>query len=202
MFESRPSQGLTPSTAGVERVAKAIPLDLRQRRFSVVFRGYDRAEVAAFLAEVAEDYERAVQEVERLQQDVRRMEVLLEQYREHERHLRNAMLTAQKLSDGIRETAEQEGRRIVNEAEGRSGLLLHQAETRLEATKREIEELKRKRLDVEKSLEWAISGLRRSVDFIRDQERREEHPNHAHAPGESRPTSSSGATGSWAPTES
>ena len=38
------------------------PLDLRQQRFRVGFRGFDRVEVASFLAAVADDYEQSLRE--------------------------------------------------------------------------------------------------------------------------------------------
>ena len=42
---------------------KVTPLDLRQQKFKTVMRGYDRAEVEAFLNETAEDYEQALREI-------------------------------------------------------------------------------------------------------------------------------------------
>ena len=152
---------------------KVTPLDLRQQRFKTVFRGYDRAEVAAFLAEVAEDYEHALRESDHLQQDIKRMEAVLNEHREHERNLRNTLLTAQKLSDGIRENADQEGKRIVREAEGRVDLLLDKAQARLEEIEREINDLKLRRREVETSLEATISSLRSSLDSIREHDQRE-----------------------------
>src|SRR5256885_376143 len=38
------------------------PLDLRQQRFRKSFRGFDRVEVTAFLAAVADDYEQALRD--------------------------------------------------------------------------------------------------------------------------------------------
>ena len=35
---------------------KVTPLDLRQQKFRTVVRGFDRAEVEAFLSETADDY--------------------------------------------------------------------------------------------------------------------------------------------------
>lgn len=152
---------------------KVTPLDMRQQRFKSVFRGFDRAEVAAFLSEVAEDYEHALREADRLQQDVKRMQEVLNEHREHERNLRNTLLTAQKLSEGIRENADQEGKRIVREAEGRADLLLQRAQSRLEEIERETNELKLRRREVETSLEATISSLRSSLDSIREQDQRE-----------------------------
>jgi cell division initiation protein len=152
---------------------KVTPLDLRQQRFKTALRGYDKAEVAAFLAEVADDYEHALRETDRLHQDIRRMEALLTEHREHERNLRNTLLTAQKLSDGIRENAEQESRRLVREAESRSDLLLQKAQARLEDLQRQIDDLKLRRRDVATSLESTISSLRNSLEFVTSQEQTE-----------------------------
>jgi cell division initiation protein len=172
MFDPRQSAASATNTQG-ERHMKVTPLDLRQQRFRAAFRGYDKAEVAAFLAEVADDYEQALRETDRLQQDMRRMEALLNEHREHERNLRNTLLTAQKLSDGIRENAEQEGRRLVREAESRCDLLLQKTHVRLEELQRQIDDLKLKRRDVTTSLESTISSLRNSLEFVAEQEQNE-----------------------------
>ena len=92
------------------------PLDLRQQRFRGAFRGFDRIEVTSFMAAVADDYEQALREVDRLRQDLARMEGVLNEHREHEKNLRNTLLTAQKLSEDIHSNAEEEGRRIIREA--------------------------------------------------------------------------------------
>jgi cell division initiation protein len=162
----------TSHPAGVRRM-KVSPLDLRQLRFRSAIRGYDRAEVAALLAEVADDYEFALREVENLRQEVTKMEALLAQHREHERDLRNTMITAQKLSEDIRANAEAQARQVIREAEGRSDLLLQKTQSRLEDVQREIDGMKLKRREVENSLESSISTLRSTLDFIREQEQRE-----------------------------
>jgi cell division initiation protein len=152
---------------------KVSPLDLRQLRFRSTFRGFDRAEVAALMAEVADDYEHALRDVDNLRQDVSKMEALLNQHREHERDLRNTMVTAQKLSDDIRANAEAQAKQIIREAEGRSDLLLHKTQARLEDVQREIDEMKLKRREVENSLEASVATLRSTLEFVREQEQRE-----------------------------
>ena len=152
---------------------KVSPLDLRQLRFRTAFRGFDRAEVLAVMAEVADDYEHALREVDTLRQEVSKMEALLEQHREHERDLRNTMVTAQKVSEDIRANADAQARQIVREAEGRSDLLLQKTQSRLEDVQREIDGLRLKRKDVETSIEANISTLRNTLDFVREQEARE-----------------------------
>ncbi len=152
---------------------KVSPLDLRQLRFRTAFRGFDRAEVLALITEVADDYEHALREVDRLQQEISKMEALLNQHREHERDLRDTMVTAQRVSDDIRTNAEAQARQIVREAEGRSDLLLQKTQARLEDIQREIDGMKMKRREVETTLEASVSALRSTLEFVREQEQRE-----------------------------
>jgi cell division initiation protein len=149
------------------------PLDLRQQRFRKAFRGFDPVEVTAFLVAVADDYEQALRETDRLRQELMRLEVVLAENRGQEKNLQSTLMTAQKLSDDIKANAEQEAKRIVREAEGRSDLLLDKTQARLEDIQREIDGLKLKRKDVETSIEANISTLRNTLEFVREQEARE-----------------------------
>jgi len=160
------------------------PLDLRQQRFRKTLRGFDPVEVTAFLAAVADDYEQALRETDRLRQDLMRMEVVLSQHRDNEQNLRATMMTAQKLSDDIKSTADAEAkriiagadaeaRRIILEAASRSELLLDQTQARMEDIQREIDGLKLKRKDVETTIEATIQTLRNTLEFVREQEARD-----------------------------
>ncbi|HSK08359.1 MAG TPA: DivIVA domain-containing protein [Vicinamibacterales bacterium] len=152
---------------------KVTPLDLRQQKLTVVFRGYDRNEVDALLNEVADDYERALRETDRLHQELARMESLIAEHREHERNLRNTLLTAQRLADEIREHAELEARRTLEEAESRAELVLQQSQGRIDELQRDIDGLKLKRRDVEATLQATIAALRNALDFVHDQDQKE-----------------------------
>jgi cell division initiation protein len=149
------------------------PLDLRQQRFHSRFRGFDKIEVASFLAAVAEDYEQALRETDRLRQDLASMEAVLAEHRQHEQNLRSTLMTAQKLSEDIKSTAEKEAERIVREAEGRAQLMLDKTQARLEDVQREIDGMKLKRRDVETTIESTISALRNTLEYVREQDQRE-----------------------------
>jgi cell division initiation protein len=160
------------------------PLDLRQQRFRKTLRGFDPVEVTAFLAAVADDYEQALRETDRLRQDLMRMEVVLGQHRDNEQNLRATMMTAQKLSDDIKSTADAEAKRIIAgadadakriilEAASRSELLLDQTQARMEDIQREIDGLKLKRKDVETTIEATIQTLRNTLEFVHEQEARD-----------------------------
>lgn len=178
MFDSRtsspPGQGLAGELGErPERIMKIAPLDLRQQRFRKTFRGYDPTEVVAFLIEAADDYEQALREIDLLRQDLARMEAVLAEHRERETNLRNTLLTAQRLADEIKEAAQNEGKLIVREAEGRAGLLLEKAQARLGQIERDIDELRLRRRGVEGSLEASIQALYHALEFIRDQDQPE-----------------------------
>jgi len=175
MFDrTNPPASTSAASAGsspVERVMRIAPLDLKQQRFRTQLRGFDRTEVVAFLTEAADDYEHALREIDRLRQDLVRQEALLGEHREREANLRNTLLTAQRLSDEIKESAQTESKLIIREAQGRADLLLQKAQGRLEEVERDINELRLRRRDVEGSLEGSIQSLYRALEFIREQDR-------------------------------
>jgi len=196
MFDSRnPSPagatGAEPGEARPERIMKISPLDMRQQRFKKSFRGFDRTEVVAFLTEAADDYEQALRDVDLLRQDLNRMEALLTEHRQREADLRNTLLTAQRLSDGIKQTAQEEAKLILREAEGRANMLIEKASVRLDQIDRDINELRLRRRDVEGSLEASIQGLYNALEFIREQDRPERDEKillHRPRQGEATPT--------------
>jgi cell division initiation protein len=151
---------------------KVTPLDLRQQRFKTVMRGYDRGEVQAFLLEAADDYENALRENDRLRQDVAKLDAVLGEHRGQERNLRNTLLTAQKLSDEVKEQAQKEAGLILREAEGQRDLILQKAQGRLEDVQREIEALRLKRREVENEIEGLVRTLNSTLEFIREQDAR------------------------------
>ena len=146
---------------------------MRQTRFASAMRGFDKTEVTAFLEEAASDYEHALRENDCLRQQVAALEASLSQYRELEGGLKSTLVSAQKVADDIRETAQQEAARLVREAEGRVELMLHKAQARVEDAGREIDTLKLKRREVQTNIEACVSSLQSTLDFVREQDQRE-----------------------------
>lgn len=156
-----------------ERHMTVSPIDMRQPRFGTAMRGFDRTEVTAFLEEAATDYENALRENDRLRQEIMRLEASLNQFRELEGSLKTTLMSAQKVADDMRENATKDAARILREAEGRAELLVQKAQSNKEDVDREIDGLRLKRREVETNIEACISTLHNTVDFIREQERRE-----------------------------
>jgi cell division initiation protein len=180
MFESDDVHQPAESTRRPERRSVTVtPLDLRQCRFRGAFRGFDRDEVTSFLSEAAADYEQAVRDNERLREDMARLESSIAQFRNLESSLKTALISAQKVSDDMRATAEHEAARIVREAEARAELVQARAQARLEDVQREIEGVTLKRRHALTGIEATIGALRNTLDFIHEQDARE----HGETPG-------------------
>ena len=149
------------------------PLDLRQQQFRTTLRGFDKDEVTAFHAEAADDYAEAIREADRLRQEVARLEGLVAEHREHERNLRNTLMTAQRLADEISDNAHKQAAIIIKDAETRAGLIIEKAQSRYEDVQREIDGLRLKRREVEGSVEAVISSLKNTLEFVREQDARD-----------------------------
>ena len=165
-----------------DRHSAPTPLDVRQAKFSTSMRGYERAEVNSFLLEAADGYEQATRENERLRQEVARLEASLSQYRELEGALKGALMSAQKVSDDMKETASLDAARIIREAEGRAELITQKAQASLEDVQREIDGLRLKRRESEVALESIIAALHNTLEFVREQDQREQHRVVSHRP--------------------
>ena len=161
---------------GVERHLGVSPIDMRQAKFGTSMRGFDKTEVSAFLLEAADSFEQALRDNDRLRQDLARIEASLNQFRELEGGLKNTLMSAQKVADDMRENAQQEAARIQREAEGRVALMLEKAQARVEDVQRDIDGLKLKRREAETSIEAMMSALRHTLEFVREQDQREQAP--------------------------
>src|SRR5262245_54492817 len=156
---------------------KVTPLELRQRQFTTVMRGYDRAEVNTFLAQAADDFEALMLENDRLRQEAGKAEAALNEHRGQEKQLSNTLLTAQKIADDIREKAQHDAARFISEAEGRIAMMVDKSQMRVGEVAREIEVLRAKRREVETSLENLVATLAKTLESVRDRDVQHEERN-------------------------
>jgi cell division initiation protein len=133
-------------------------------------RGFNRAEVASFLNEAADDYEQALRDTDRLRQEVGTLESQLGEHRQREAALRDTLLTVQRVSAEVRENAKQEAQLIVREARGRASELTRNAGAEVQDVEREIANLRRKRTDVEASIEGSFVALRHALESVKQQD--------------------------------
>ena len=157
-----------------DRHVNVTPIDMRQARFGSAMRGFDKTEVTAFLEEAASDYEHALRENDRLRQQIVALEASLSQYRELEGGLKSTLVSAQKVADDMRQNAQQEAIRLVSEAQTRVELMMQKAQARVDEAAREIDALKLKRREVQTNIEACVSSLQNTLDFVREQDQREQ----------------------------
>jgi cell division initiation protein len=97
------------------------PLDIRKQPFRRAFRGFDTDAVNSFLEMVANEFEGIIQQNNDYAGRIKRLEEKCEGYTKIERTLNETLLTAQKLSDDARVSAQKEAELIIKEATVRAG---------------------------------------------------------------------------------
>jgi len=106
---------------------KISPMDIQRQTFARKFRGLDREEVRTYLALVAEEVAALQRERDALDQKVQSLQYVVDEAREREAILKNTLLTAQKVSEDIRENARRQAESQVKEAELQADRLIELA---------------------------------------------------------------------------
>ncbi len=143
---------------------KITPLDIQQKRFARAFRGYDKEEVEAFLALTALAFEDLVKELHGLREDLQRRDEQIAAHRDLERALQETLVTAQKASDEIRESARKEGEIAIGEAELQADKIVQGARQRFLRIVDDIHELKRLRVQFESQVRSLVESHAKLLD--------------------------------------
>jgi DivIVA domain-containing protein len=121
------------------------PLDVRRYEFGTALRGYDKARVDAFREQVAGELERLVRLNQELEQKARNFHEQLRAFRERDKALNDALVSAQQLRSEMREQAEREGQLVRREAEAEAARLVDAARAEVRRMEEEIHGLDRMR---------------------------------------------------------
>ena len=147
------------------------PLDVRQKKedFQRAFRGYDADQVDSFLDVVSDRLEELESERRRLAERVETLEGQLAEYREREKALNEALLTAQELREEARQQAERDAELKLKEARARAEEILQEARRGAEKARDELDRLRRKKEGLVHSLRGT---LKRFADELEVEENR------------------------------
>lgn len=140
------------------------PMDIRQQQFTARFRGFDRQEVDAFLADVAADYEQLVKENALLKEQLAALEERSRGIEGREKLLRDTLLTTQRLAEEMKDGAKREANLLVREAELQGDKLLEEARAEEAKIKAEILALKRTRRQLAEGLRVTLDMYQRLVN--------------------------------------
>jgi cell division initiation protein len=130
-------------------------MDVKNQAFRRGFRGYERAQVDLFLRSAADEIERLNREHGEMLEETGRLRQDLEQMRAREQALQKTLVTAQRMSEELRERAIREGQLVVQEARQRAEMLIKDAQERL--TRLELD-ISRSRLERE-TFERRLRGI-------------------------------------------
>jgi cell division initiation protein len=149
---------------------KLTPLDVQRQSFKVRFRGYDREEVRAFMAVVAEELEALRIENERLGDEVKRYTALLAEHQEREQVLKNTLVAAQRTSEEMKENAKKQSQLLLREAELAADRLVEAAQDKAHSIEKDILELKMQKRQVQNNVLAAIANLRQLMSAMEEAE--------------------------------
>ena len=149
---------------------KISPMDIQRQEFAPSWRGYDREEVRTYLNIVAEEVAALQRERDSLDQQVQNMQGLLDEHRQREAILKNTLLTAQKVSEEIREVARKQSESMVKEAEMQADRLVELAQTRAHEVERGILDLRAHRSGLRTDIRAFNTRLTQLLDLQEEAE--------------------------------
>ena len=133
------------------------PLDVRRYDFGRKYRGYDPERVEQFRVQVAEELERLTRQTQELEAKAKGFHEQLRAFRERDKALNDALVSAQQLRGDIREQSEREAQLILREARG-------EAEKYLEGSRNEIRHLQAHIGELERARRNFLAQLRVMVE--------------------------------------
>ena len=133
------------------------PLDVRRYEFGKAMRGYDPERVNQFREQVAEELERLSRLNQELDAKAKGFHEQLRAFRERDKALNDALVSAQQLRGEIREQSEREAQLILREARG-------EGERILEGSRGEIRHLQAHIVELERARRNYLAQLRVMVE--------------------------------------
>src|SRR6185369_12145482 len=120
-------------------------VDIRRYDFGSALRGYDKARVDQFRDQVAAEVERLGRANQELEQKSKGLVEQLRAFRERDKALNDALVSAQQLRGEIREQSEREAQLILREARGEGERILEGSRSEIRHLQSHIVELERAR---------------------------------------------------------
>ncbi len=144
---------------------KILPMDIQRQSFGQKFRGFDPEEVRGYLTIVAEEVAAIQGERDRLDHEIQSLKAALEEHRQREVILKNTLLTAQRVSEEIKENARKQAENIVKEAELQGDRLIELAQSRAHEVERSILDLRGWRSSLRTDIRAFVNRVSQLVDL-------------------------------------
>jgi DivIVA domain-containing protein len=121
------------------------PLDVRRYEFGKALRGYDPERVNQFRDQVAEELERLSRVNQELEAKARGFHEQLRAFRERDKAINEALVSAQQLRKDIREQADKESQLVIREARAEADRIIEDARQEVRRMEDQITSLDRAR---------------------------------------------------------
>jgi cell division initiation protein len=144
---------------------KISPMDIQKQSFEQKLRGYDKEEVKTYLSLVAEEVAAIQRERDNLEQEVQTLRALIDEHRQRESMLKNTLLTAQRVSEELKEAARKQAESVVKEAELQADRLLDLAQARAHEVERGILDLRAHRTSIRTDIRALLTRLTTILDL-------------------------------------
>jgi cell division initiation protein len=131
---------------------KITPIDIEQQQFRVKFRGFDMAEVDAFLDVVAEQMDSLIRENINLKEEMKKLSEEADAIRNKEKLINDTMVNCQKIAADLKANAEKEAELIVAQARAEAERVIAEAHHRLARIKEDILDAKKRKIQFETAL--------------------------------------------------
>lgn len=125
-------------TGGRDEIFHLTALDVRRYEFGRVLRGYDPERVDQFREQVADELERLTRLNQELEQKARSFHDQLKSFRERDKALNEALVSAQQLRSEMRDQSERESQLILREAQAQAESLLASAQADIRRAEDEL----------------------------------------------------------------
>ncbi|HUP65767.1 MAG TPA: DivIVA domain-containing protein [Thermoanaerobaculia bacterium] len=149
------------------------PLEIQKQTFGKEMRGYGVDEVRAYLHMVAEEVERLLKDVDRLSRENALLREHVAEQSEREQILKDTLLSAQRVSEELKQNARKESELIVKDAELLSDRLMSQAMERVADLERKIGDLKLMRKEIRNKVHGTLDAFEQMIAMDSEQESNE-----------------------------
>ena len=143
---------------------KISPMEIQRQTFSKRLRGYDPDEVRTYLNLIGEELQQIQREQAALQQEATFLRSIVDEHKQREEILKNTLLTAQRVSEEIKENARKQSETTVKQAELQADRLVELAQDRAKTIERDTLDLRSMR----QMLRGDIRALLERIQHILD----------------------------------
>jgi len=144
---------------------KITPVDIEQQQFRMKLRGYDMAEVDAFLDVVAEEMDALIRENISLKEEIKKYKEETDDFRSKEKMINDTMVNCQKIAADLKANAEKEAELMIAQARAEADRVTAESHQRLARIKEEILDAKKRKIQFETALRSMVESHMRILDL-------------------------------------